>query len=143
MRQERSNGVLHGDPEREAGGFPMRAGLLAVFDQQLIEVGISRDDGHLIDRSGKCHLIRSGAKGDIAAQEFFQRGSTAIAAMNELDAAWQQMAVGKLPADADQRGNPKLDLVPIRKPFNANIGGCQRNVFSVAAYVKGNGFINY
>src|SRR5215468_10541114 len=99
MRQERSNGVLHSIPAREAAAFAMRAGLVAIFDQQVIEIWIGADDRQLRDRFGKCHLIRIGSKFDLAAQESFQRGSTAIAAMNEPDAAWQEVPICQLPTD--------------------------------------------
>jgi hypothetical protein len=63
--------------------------------------------------------------------------------MDESDAAWQQVAIGQLPADADQRGNLQFYLVPIRKPLNADKGAGQRKVFPIAAHVQGNGFIDY
>lgn len=79
-------------------------------------------------------------QGDIAAQELFQHGSTAFATMDESDAAWQQVAIGQLPADADQRGNPQFYLVPIRKPLNADKGAGQRKVFPIAAHVQAERF---
>src|SRR3954454_2143202 len=62
--------------------------------------------------------------------------------MNELDGAWQQVAVGQLPADAEQRGNQGLHLVPIRKPLDADILVGYRKFLS-QAYAQGNGFIDY
>ena len=108
----------------------MRAGLLAVFDQQFVEVRIGVDDGHLLGRYRKCDLIRIGAEDDIAAQERVQLGTTSFAAMNESDAARQQATIGQLPADADQRGNPSLDLMPIRQPLDADISEGHRKFFS-------------
>src|SRR5690348_6885016 len=63
--------------------------------------------------------------------------------MNEPDAAWPELPIGQLPADADQRGDPKLHLVPIRKPLNADIGGGQRKLISIAAHAQANAFIDY
>jgi hypothetical protein len=41
--------------------------------------------------------------------------------MKEPDAVWQQMTVRQLPAGADRRCSPKLDLMPIRHPLDADI----------------------
>jgi hypothetical protein len=72
-----------------------------------------------------------GAKDDIAAQELVQLGTTPFAAMNEPDAAWQQATAGQPPADADQRGNPSLDLMPIRQPLDTDMGEGHRKLFSL------------
>src|SRR5262249_37778279 len=61
--------------------------------------------------------------------------------MNESDAARQQATAGQLPADADQRGNPSLDLMPIRKPLDTDMGEGHRKLFSLTQ-VQGNAFID-
>src|SRR5262245_35383186 len=53
-------------------------------------------------RAGKYDLIRIGAKDGIAAQEPGELEIFPFAAMNEPDAAWQQVLTGQLPAQTNQ-----------------------------------------
>ena len=61
--------------------------------------------------------------------------------MKEPDAVWQQMTIRQLSAGADHRCNPKLDLVPIRHPLDANIRQSHPDLFSLA-HLQRNAFID-
>src|SRR6516162_931024 len=61
--------------------------------------------------------------------------------MKEPYAVWPQMTVRQLPAGADHRCGPKLDLMPIRHPLDAEIRESHPNLFALA-YMQGNAFID-
>jgi hypothetical protein len=139
MWQKRSNGVFYGDPERAAFS-PTRAYFFTVFDQQLIQVWVSVEDGHLIDRSRKCDLIRIGTEENITAEEPIHFGTTPAAAMKEIDALGQQMTICQLSAHPNHSCNPELDLMPIRKSLYPDILEVNPKFISLAP-AQGNSFI--
>ena len=61
--------------------------------------------------------------------------------MKEPDAVWQQMTIRQLPAGADHRCNPKLDLMPIRHPLDADVRQSPANLFSLP-HLQRNAFID-
>jgi hypothetical protein len=61
--------------------------------------------------------------------------------MNEADIARPQVTIGKPSADADQRDNPGLNLMLIRKPPDPDLLYGQRKLISLM-HVQANGFID-
>ena len=87
VRQERSNGVLHGDPTRAAADFsmPWRSSSQDLINK-LLRYGSAPTTGIFLTVPGNATSSVAAPKVDIAAQEFFKLVNTAIAAMNESDA---------------------------------------------------------
>src|SRR5262249_19572586 len=99
-------------------------------------------DGHRLGRPGKYDLIRIGAEDEIAAQEPGELEIFPFAAMNEPDAAWQQVLTGQLPAQANQIGNQSFDLMSVRPSLDANIGKVRCELCSLTK-AQGNPFIDH
>src|SRR5215510_6571931 len=51
------------------------------------------------------------------------------------------MTIGNLPADPDQESNPRLNLMPIRKPLDPDVLYVQHKLFSLA-HPHANAFID-
>jgi hypothetical protein len=75
------------------------------------------------------------------AHERVHFGASAFAPVNEADTARHQVTIGNLPADTNEKGNPGLNLMPIRKPLNSDVRYSQRKLFSLT-HAQANAFID-
>ena len=139
MRQQRRNRILHIRTQRGACRRPMRERLFEIFQQQLVEIRIGADDRHEFDGRRKHHLVHARAEFDLASQERSELGGRLFPVVHDPDPARHHTAIGKLPAQADQRHQPEFHVMPVRPPVDADVvernrgllagAGLQRNSF--------------
>ena len=103
MLQLQRDKVLDFRPEWAAIGRPRGYCFFAIFDQEVIEVGISVDQADLLYRYRKCHLIHRCAECDVAAEESSELCGIIAASMSEPYSAGLLATIGQLSAYANER----------------------------------------
>ena len=113
MRQQARQHFLHlRTKHRPVAGFS-RERLLRVLPHQFVEVFVAAGNGKRGKLCRKGHRVGICAKFDIAAEERPELLRRLVSHMSHLQLRRRQPRIRHLPADANQRHQPKLDLVPI------------------------------
>src|SRR5262249_2988174 len=128
MRQEWSNRIFDSDAQRTRTGAPIRQRLLAILEQDLVEIAIRADERKL-----PCSLVEDDPVCIRtvlypASKKFFELGRLAQAPMSKMDADWVQTAVRPGSAKLDKQCNQKFHLLPIGMSGDPSVAHGNREV---------------
>jgi hypothetical protein len=118
----------------------LRQHLLRVPPQQLVEVFVASHNGKRRKRRRRGDRIAIGTKFDIAAEECSEFRRRPVSEMFHLQPRRCQTGVRNLAADANQRHQPELDLVPFGMAIDVDVVKRNRRRLILQAETQANAF---